>query len=231
MRLLGRIRCPVQSPRQAIRDAAVAVYLRSGDVHSSVEEIAAVAGVSKQTVYNQFSDKETLFIEAIQATVGPIQESFAQLISSPAVSDDTAGDGFKAEVRAIARRLIRSVARPDVIRLRRIVIAEADRYPDLARDWYEQGPAQSVRTLAAIFSTYAERGLIVADDLMIAAEQFNWLVLGHVLNTLMFTLPDNPFTEADLDRIADAGARVSLGTYAAARPASEGPAVRKDGGR
>ncbi len=86
-------------------------------------------------------------------------------------------------------------------------------------------PAQSVRTLAAIFSTYAERGLIAADDLMIAAQQFNWLVRGHVLNTLMFTLPDNPFTAADLDRIADAGARVFLGTCGAAPPAGQGSIV------
>ena len=159
--------------RQAIRDAAVTVFLRRGYLGTSVEQIASVAGVSKQTVYNQFSDEQTLFTESIRATIEPIHESLGRLINSTDGADSTAGEGFEEEITGIARRLILGVARPEVVQLRRIVISEVDRFPEPARNWYEQGPARSIRTLAARFTTFAEQGLLRADDITVVASGVN----------------------------------------------------------
>ena len=55
--------------RRAILDAATAAFLRNGYLGTSMDEIAALAGVSKQTVYKHFADKERLFSEIVTATV------------------------------------------------------------------------------------------------------------------------------------------------------------------
>jgi TetR/AcrR family transcriptional repressor of mexJK operon len=51
------------SKRKAILQAAMSVFLKSGFLGASMDEIAALAQVSKQTVYKQFSNKESLFGE------------------------------------------------------------------------------------------------------------------------------------------------------------------------
>src|SRR5579859_3742836 len=58
--------------RRAILDAATTVFLSNGYLGTSMDEIAALARVSKQTVYKHFADKERLFSEIVRATVDEI---------------------------------------------------------------------------------------------------------------------------------------------------------------
>ena len=55
--------------RRAILEAATTVFLRKGYLGTSMDEIAALAAVSKQTVYKHFADKERLFSEIVVGTV------------------------------------------------------------------------------------------------------------------------------------------------------------------
>ncbi|MFD6449392.1 MULTISPECIES: TetR/AcrR family transcriptional regulator [unclassified Nocardia] len=54
--------------RRAILEAAFSVFSCQGYDQSSVQDIADEAGVSKQTVYNHFEDKQRVFDEAMAAT-------------------------------------------------------------------------------------------------------------------------------------------------------------------
>ena len=60
--------------RAAILEAATTVFLSSGYLGTSMDEIAALARVSKQTVYKHFADKERLFSEIVTATVDEIAD-------------------------------------------------------------------------------------------------------------------------------------------------------------
>src|SRR5450755_2546846 len=70
--------------RLAILDAATTIFLRQGYLGTSMDEIAARAGVSKQTVYKHFADKERLFVEIVVANVDeisdPVHEEVLQLV-------------------------------------------------------------------------------------------------------------------------------------------------------
>ena len=55
--------------RKAILEAARTLFLRNGYRGTSMDEIAAAAAVSKQTVYKHFADKESLFSEIVTSTV------------------------------------------------------------------------------------------------------------------------------------------------------------------
>jgi AcrR family transcriptional regulator len=172
-----------------------------------MDEIAAEAGVSKQTVYRQFSDKEGLFTEIVLGTIDQVGEPFFSGIETLEDSAD-----LEADLREIARLLISVVRDPRLLQLRRLVIGEAERFPELGRTYYERGPGRSAEGLAERFRQLAEKGLLRVDDADLAAHQFNWLVLSIPLNRAMFSVQEE-FTEAELARYADEAVRIFLAAY------------------
>jgi hypothetical protein len=97
--------------------------------------------------------------------------------------------------------------------MRRVVISEAERFPDLARAWYERGPERGHATLARQFEALDRRGRLRVDDPLLAARNFNWLVLSVPLNQAMFLGTRSPFPPGELDRLADEAVRVFLAAY------------------
>ncbi|GAA1017902.1 TetR family transcriptional regulator [Acrocarpospora pleiomorpha] len=190
----------------AIMDAARSLFLRNGYSGTSMDEIAALAAVSKQTVYKNFIDKERLFIEIITADIAQAQTQTQTNVQALASSDDIAAD-----LRDFARRHITIVLQPHLVQMRRVIIAVADRFPDLATTWYASGPGRAHTTLATQFEELTRRGLLRTPDPLLAAQHFNWLVLSIPLNQLMFS-PEE-FTQAQFEHYADEGVRVFLAAY------------------
>ena len=195
--------------RRAIVDAATTVFLQKGYLGTSMDEIAARAAVSKQTVYKQFADKEHLFGEILLGTVDDITD-----LVDPALGDT---EDLPKDLGELAHRFVASLMRPEVLRLRRLVIGEAGRFPELGRTWYERGFDRVIGALASTVERLAERGLIRVDDPTVAAHHFFGLILWIPVNRVMFCGEDERFTAAELDRIADDGVRVFLAAYTAAR--------------
>lgn len=193
--------------RLGIIEAATAVFLRNGYLGTSMDEIAALAGVSKQTVYKQFADKERLFTEIVLGTIDQVGEPFFGGIDALEDTED-----LETDLRKVAGQLITIVTDPRLLQLRRLVIGEAGRFPELGRTYYERGPGRSTETLASQFQVLAERGLLRLDDAQLAAQHFNWLVLSIPLNQAMFSV-DLDFSPAELDRYADEAVRIFLAAY------------------
>jgi hypothetical protein len=99
------------------------------------------------------------------------------------------------------------------MQLRRLVIGEVTRFPELARVLYERGPARAMKMLAAVFEGLAKRGLLAVDDPATAAEHFNWLIMSAPLNQAMLLGDDAIPSQAELRRNAEAGVRVFLAAY------------------
>lgn len=194
--------------RRAILEAATTAFLRNGYLGTSMDEIAALAAVSKQTVYKHFADKERLFSEIVISTVDeasdPVHDEVLKLSDS--------GD-VEADLRDLARRQLAMVMQPRLMQLRRLVIGEAGRFPELGRSFYERGPERTVAALATAFERLGERGLLQVDDARLAASHFNWLVMSAPVNRAMLLGDDDPPTPAELDLYADAGARAFLAAY------------------
>jgi TetR/AcrR family transcriptional regulator, mexJK operon transcriptional repressor len=194
--------------RQAILDAAATLFLRDGYLATSMDNIAAAASVSKQTVYKQFTDKQSLFREIVTGTVAAVGDPVAEQVLGLRDSGDLAAD-----LRRLARALAAQVIRPRMMQLRRLVIGEAGRFPELGRLFYDSGPGRTIAVLAEAFTGLAARGLLVLDDPRLAAEHFNWLVMSTPLNRVMFCGDTALPAAAELDRYADAGARAFLAIY------------------
>jgi AcrR family transcriptional regulator len=196
--------------RRGILEAAAIVFLRKGYLGATMDEIAALASVSKQTVYKHFADKETLFSEIVTNTVDEASDRVQAELRTLAHSGD-----IEADLRELARRQLALVLQPQILQLRRLVIGEAGRFPELGRLFHERGPGRTIGTLAEMFEGLAARGLLQVDDPQLAAQHFNWLVMSIPLNEAMLLGDDEPATDADLDRYAIEGVRVFLAAYRA----------------
>jgi TetR/AcrR family transcriptional repressor of mexJK operon len=195
--------------RQAILDAAAELFLSKGYAGTSMDEVAALAAVSKQTVYAMSASKEALFIAVVGGMTGAAGDAVQGEIARLGEEDDVA-----ATLDAYADRQLAVVLTPRLMQLRRLVIGEAARFPDLGRALYEGGPGRAIAGLAQAFARWKERGLLAIGDPAVAAAEFNWLVMGDPVNRAMLlgdaAIPD----AAALRSHAAQATRTFLAAYA-----------------
>jgi len=196
--------------RQAILDAALEVFLEHGYVGAGMDQVAVAAGASKVTVYSHFTDKERLFVAVIEAAISEAEAGSRALVEEFATSVD-----LDRDLSRFARRHIALVTQPHLVRMRRLIVAESARFPDLARAWHAAGPERGHATLAAQIRRLSERGLLRAPDPLLAAQHLNYLILSVPLNEALFTGRDTAFPTRRLNRWADEAVRVFLAAYGA----------------
>jgi AcrR family transcriptional regulator len=193
--------------RQSVLDAAAAVFCREGFGGANIDLIAAEAGVSRQTVYNHYGDKETLF----RAVVAEITERcntgvFATLATFPDHPQD-----LETDLTAFAVRLnMNCICARDGKFLRRLVQNEGERYPELFAAWREDGPGKTWAALAARFARLAHAGHLDIDDPDLAARQF--LALNNADLQLTFLLGETPSDE-EVTRSSSRAVRTFLRAY------------------
>lgn len=100
--------------------------------------------------------------------------------------DPDTHDGVVDALMGHGRRLLNVALAPELLRLRRLVISEAVRFPELGSAFYEGGPRKAIAELANALQRWTTRGLLVLDEPLVAATQFSWLVLGEPINRAMF---------------------------------------------
>ncbi|HTR70834.1 MAG TPA: TetR/AcrR family transcriptional regulator [Mycobacteriales bacterium] len=198
--------------RRAIVEAATALFLREGYGGTSVDQIAADAAVSKQTVYKHFGDKAQLF-RAIVLRVTSHAESIVSEMSAVLYDEAvTTTDTLRAALTSLARRYLDGVLQPSVLALRRLVIAEAERFPDLADIYYRQTVSRAIDVIADALSTFEARGLLTVQDSHLAAGHFAYLVLAIPQDRAYFA-PRRRTSAAERDRLAAEAVRVFLAAY------------------
>ena len=119
---------------------------------------------------------------------------------------------LEQDLRNCARLLLITTMDPRILQLRRLVIAEASRFPAMGGAYYEQTYERTTALLASTLQHLAERGLLNVDDAALAAQQLIWLTFIP-RNKVMLCGDDTHFTTAELHRYADAGVRVFLAAY------------------
>ncbi|MDQ0391385.1 AcrR family transcriptional regulator [Labrys monachus] len=193
----------------SILDAAAEVFCREGFSGASIDEIAAGACVSRQTIYNHYREKETLFLAVVEDVV---ERANAALFAMLATFPDRP-DNLEDDLTAFAVRLARNcLCNHDGKFLRRLVQSEGERYPHLFETWRRQGPCKLATALAALFCRLGHAGALHADDFDLAARQFLALVNADLQMTTLFGgMP----TDDELERASRDAVRTFLRAYAA----------------
>jgi len=194
--------------RQTILSAGRDLFLSNGYQGTSVDQIAASAEVSKQTVYKHFGDKHELLLaivnHALESTVTPFLERIRALA-------DTAD--LEADLTALAADYLRAVLQEPVVQLRRLVVGEANRVPELAQLYYDQAPARTLAAFAECFSVLHDRGLLRVPEPADAAEHFAFLVVGRCIDQALFCGGPDVLASVDVGSHVRAGVRVFLAAY------------------
>jgi AcrR family transcriptional regulator len=195
--------------RKAILEAATEIFLKEGYLGASMDEIALLSQVSKQTIYKQFTSKEALFLEIVTSLTNAGSDAVHKDSPLPGVGDDVA-----AYLQDYAYRQLTVVLTPRLMQLRRVAIGEAGRFPALGRALYESGPKRAMAAMATALGGLAESGLLDIADATTAASHFNWLIMSEPLNQAML-LGDGAIPKpAALRRHAAEVVRVFLAAYA-----------------
>ena len=144
-----------KEPRQLSPDKAAAIlaggmqeFLAHGFAGTSMDRVAAAAGVSKATVYSHFQDKEGLFIALIEQLVtGEFRSIYDTNASDPPAEP-------KIFLRELAHRVLDLGANdPQFLNFMRVIIGESGRFPQLARAFVLNIERTSFRLLHQYFET------------------------------------------------------------------------------
>jgi TetR/AcrR family transcriptional repressor of mexJK operon len=194
--------------RATILAAGRELFLSHGYQGTSVDQIAASAEVSKQTVYKHFGDKQELLLaivnEALDSTVTPFLDRIAKLADT---------DDLEADLTALAGEYLRAVLTEPVVQLRRLVVGEANRVPALAQLYYEQAPSRALAAFADCMERLDDRGLLSVSEPAVAAEHFAFLVVGRCIDQALFCGGPQVLAGLDVDRHVRAGVALFLAGY------------------
>ena len=152
-----------------ILDVATALFLGDGFGATSIEAVAKRAGVSKRTFYHRFSGKEMLFEAVVRRMIERWTPPFDEaLLNAPDLA---------SALRRAAEHMLRVALTPEALALHRMVIAEARRFPGLARILHELGAAAAIERIAGEFDRRIAAGEMRRMDSRFAAEQFILMVV------------------------------------------------------
>jgi AcrR family transcriptional regulator len=200
--------------RSAILDAAERVFLRDGYLGANLDELTTLAGVSKQTVYAHFGSKEGLFVELVTTMTRGAGDG----VHTDELPDPSSAAELRTALTDYAVRQLTAVMTPRILRLRRLVIGEEARFPELARVLWQNGPERAVEALAGHVARLDGLGWLAVADARGAAGYLNWLVMGEPVNRAML-LGDEDLPDADAVQGHCAEAvRIFLAAYEAPGP-------------
>lgn len=156
--------------RNAIISAATRAFFEGGYAATSIEQIAAAAGVSKVTIYSHFGDKRGLFASAV--------DNQCALMRQHLQIDGAAGGSLRDRLRTIGTALVAFLSRPEMIQFERRIAAETEVDPAIGAAFLSAGPHRMKAELAALMRAMDAAGDVTIADAELAAEQFAALCKG-----------------------------------------------------
>jgi TetR/AcrR family transcriptional regulator, mexJK operon transcriptional repressor len=190
----GRREASRRSRREAILDVAARSFLEQGYAATTMSAIAALGG-SKGTLWSYFPSKEELFAAVLDRMIDAFQLELVPILN-PTDPVGTALDKF-------CRRFLRKITQADALALYRLVVGEANRFPEPGRIFYARGPGRTHERLSAYLAGAMERGLLRHSDPDAAALQLTGLCLAGCHMQLVMGVIDevtDTMIEHDCDR-------------------------------
>lgn len=175
---------------------ARAVFMREGYEGASVDEIARDAGVSKATLYSYFQDKQALFLAVLDGQCN-IQKKASMEVACQSQDIETA-------LHLMASSMMCFLLSEDGLSIFRICVAEAQRFPELGRAFYETGPKNGLEQLSAFMASPKAQAALDIDDPLQAADTFMQLCRSDLmLQRLMGVapVPDEATIKAQADQV------------------------------
>ncbi|HSJ47947.1 MAG TPA: TetR/AcrR family transcriptional regulator [Gammaproteobacteria bacterium] len=188
--------CPtpgLSDKQRAIIEAATRIFLAAGYRETSMDAIAREAGVSKQTIYNHYGNKEALFSDVIT--------QHCQDVLLSRLETEQARHDVEATLREFARTLLGIILQPSVLALHRLIIAESARFPEVGEIYYRVGPERGNRRLADYLDKQCAMKHLYIDNTYLAAQQFTGALIGSVRTQALVL--NQAIPEAEIDSVVE----------------------------
>lgn len=174
--------------RSALLAAAAEIFFERGYAATSIDAIIERAGGSKRNIYAQFGNKEGLFTAIVT-------QNADQALAALAI-EEVSGQDLRDTLTTFGRQLMDIYLSPTVLGIYRMVVAEAQRYPDLVRAFYDRGPGRTTAGLTQVLERAVARGELASADPALHAEHFVGLIRdNHHLQVVLGLRPPPPPAE------------------------------------
>jgi len=173
-----------------ILEAATQLFLMAGYASTSIEAIAARAGISKKTFYHRFDDKAALFAAVVHRII--------ERIRPPPEVPLLQGGRLDEILRRLAGIILRAALSPQALALNRLVVAESVRFPDLVRVLHQDSASREAITLIGdLLARELPAAQLTPETQRFAATQFLHMVVAVPQRRSMGQ--GSPMTPKELD--------------------------------
>ncbi|EAR50519.1 transcriptional regulator, TetR family protein [Oceanicola granulosus HTCC2516] len=191
---------------EQVLEGARRIFMADGYEGASVDDIARAAKVSKATLYSYFPDKRLLFLEVAKGECARQADLATATIDQCRPVREVLTEAGMTLVRFVTSAFARGIFR--------LCVAEAERFPQLGREFYQSGPAMGRARFVEYFESAIERGELKIDDVELAAEQFQELCKADLFQRMIFC-NTHDFTDAEIERVVTGAVDVFLARYGA----------------
>src|SRR6516165_3137527 len=179
--------------RTIIFDAARHEFAVSGFAATNMDSVARRAGISTKTLYRLIPNKAALFGEMVTKRL----DEFVSTIRLRACEGRDVESALQEALLACAELVLNG----DVIALQRMVLAESDKFPEMAQTFYVKAMLRTVATLANWLRAEKERGLIAIENPEIAAGMLLGMLAFEPQRAVMFGQKPLPTRQELLQRV------------------------------
>ena len=187
--------------RAIIFDAARHEFAASGYAATNMEGVARRAGVSTKTLYRLIPNKAALFEAMITSRI----DTFASVVRVRACD----GSDIKGALREALVVWGELILDGEVIAMQRLILADGEKFPEIAETFYHKAIRRTERTLATWLQAQSERGLIKVGDAEAAAGMLLGMLVFQPQRAVLFGHAPPP-DRAELERRAEMVAELFL---------------------
>jgi AcrR family transcriptional regulator len=170
--------------RDRLLRQAFLLFAEHGYGSLSLETIAREARVSLRTIYRQFGGKAELF--------GAVIRQCSDLFVAVLPQEGEAEASLEEVLIEFGKHFLYRVTRPECVRLRSQIMAEAQRFPEFAAEFHRHGPARTLDGLARFFALQQKKGKVTIQDPTFLAGQFLSALRGDKFQRIQLGLEGAP---------------------------------------
>ncbi|MFQ6546372.1 TetR/AcrR family transcriptional regulator [Aestuariibius sp. 2305UL40-4] len=191
---------------EQVLEGARTVFMADGFEGASVDDIAKTAGVSKATLYSYFPDKKLLFMEVARLECLRMAENYDQVLHE--------GSDVRIALKSMGMDLMTLITSDFGLNVFRICVAESDRFPELGRQFFENGPMKVRAMTIDYLDQQIAAGKLKIKDCALAADQFAEMCKADIFPCMVFGIDQKPSKDR-IEHIVDEAVETFMARYEA----------------
>jgi TetR/AcrR family transcriptional repressor of mexJK operon len=191
-----------EARRSEIVRKAAALFLDKGYERVTVDDIIALVGGSKATLYSQFGGKDGLFEIVIKRYCTDVDV---------AIHFDSTGNTAE-QLTQIGHAFLKMVLSPRILELHRLMVSIGKRFPSITLMFYKSGPLSAYKIIATWIEKQQSAGNLRGGDPHKLAVLFHDMLIGYHQGALLFSLPKSQVSRSIDDTVRAAVSVFLYGT-------------------